>query len=122
MVWVMVRGMEETEKGRERVGKTREMVSTEMTKGMGYRQFQPYTLVTTHHVSHRHLKGRDGSRDSGQWRDRWRDRWAKKKVRYVVDYLRPANIHLTLLQGEWEAGDGSSEADRDEYFKKVIHC
>ena len=42
MVWVMVQGVEETEKGRERVGKTREMVSTEMTKGMGYRQFQPY--------------------------------------------------------------------------------
>ena len=41
MVWVMVRGVEETEKGRERVVKTSEMVSTEMTKGMGYRQFQP---------------------------------------------------------------------------------
>ena len=29
------------------------------------------------------------------------------------------------LQGEWETGDGSSEADRDEYFKKVSqlsHC
>lgn len=28
----------------------------------------------------------------------------------------------TLFQGEWETGDGSSEADRDEYFKKVSSC
>ena len=31
-------------------------------------------------------------------------------------------LNHTLFQGEWETGDGSSEADRDEYFKKVSSC
>lgn len=51
MVWVMVQGVEETEKGRERVGKTREMVSTEMTKGMGYRQLQPYACYYSSYLT-----------------------------------------------------------------------
>lgn len=82
-------------------------------------------LVSTSHISHSQLKGRGSSRDSGQWRDRWKDKWAKKKVRciIIVDSLSKHSIlNHTLFQGEWETGDGSSEADRDEYFKKVSSC